>query len=324
MLAAVRFSVSRLSVSSRLFSSVTSMEAQMTKWTLSCEEIKSGVEELVKNTRKHYDAIAALKGDQISTALAKITEADRFYDSQCNLYDFPSQVSADKAIRDASVEAEKVLSEFSVEMGARKDVFDVMCEYNSKCTPSTPESVRLIKRVIRDGKRVGLHLSKEKQERIKEINTRMSNLGIEFQNNMNEDKTVLYFQTDQLKGCSEEFISGLEKDAEGKHKVTLQYPLLYPILKQCVIGETRKKLLVTRYSMCKDLNTPILEELVKLRSEKALLLGYNTHSDFILDARMAKKKDTVKNFLEDMVGKMKEPLKKEFEGFLQIKERECL
>ena len=32
--------------------------------------------------------------------------------------------------------------------------------------------------------------------------------GIEFQNNMNEDKTELYFSTDQLKGCSEDFIKG--------------------------------------------------------------------------------------------------------------------
>ena len=40
--------------------------------------------------------------------------------------------------------------------------------------------------------------------------------------------------------------------------------------------------------MCRDLNTPILEQLVKLRAQKAQLLGFKTHSDFILDARMAK------------------------------------
>ena len=62
---------------------------------------------------------------------------------------------------------------------------------------------------------------------------------------------------------------------------------------------------------------------MKLRAEKAALLGYPTHSDFILDARMAKTKDTVRKFLSDMVTKMKEPLKAEFDGFLKIKEREC-
>ena len=38
---------------------------------------------------------------------------------------------------------------------------------------------------------------------------------------------------------------------------------------------------------------------------------------------MAKTKDTVRKFLTDMVTKMKEPLKAEFEGFLKLKEREC-
>ena len=39
---------------------------------------------------------------------------------------------------------------------------------------------RLLERVIRDGKRVGLHLEKEKQDRIKEINSKMSSLGRRF------------------------------------------------------------------------------------------------------------------------------------------------
>lgn len=62
---------------------------------------------------------------------------------------------------------------------------------------------------------------------------------------------------------------------------------------------------------------------MKLRYEKAGLLGYPTHSDFILDARMAKTKDTVKSFLTDIIGKMKSPLQAEFDGFLKLKEREC-
>ena len=41
----------------------------------------------------------------------------------------------------SAVEADRVLSDFSVEMSARKDVFDVMCKYQETCTPATPESV---------------------------------------------------------------------------------------------------------------------------------------------------------------------------------------
>ena len=40
---------------------------------------------------------------------------------------------------------------------------------------------------------------------------------------------------------------------------------------------------------------------MKLRAEKAKLLGFETHSDFILDARMAKTRTSVSTFLNDMV-----------------------
>jgi len=298
---------------------------QLLHWKLEPEAVAKGTEELMKSSKAAYDAIAAVNRAQVSTdnVLTPLTEAHRVYQGESCLYEFPAQVSADKALRDASNDAEKKMSEFSVEMSSRKDVFDTVVAYEANCTPPTKESVRLTKHVIRDGKRVGLHLDKDIQEQIKDIKTKMSNLGIEFQKNMNEDKTCLYFSTEELAGVSEGFIKELEKNEDGKHKITLQYPLLYPVLKQCRVEATRKALLIARYSMCRDLNTPILEQLVKYRAQKAQLLGFKTHSDFILDARMAKTMGTVKEFLNGMVEKMNAPLKKEFDGFLTIKEEEC-
>ena len=45
------------------------MEAQMTKWGLSGEDIKSGVDELMSKTTSLYDEIAALQGDEVITLL---------------------------------------------------------------------------------------------------------------------------------------------------------------------------------------------------------------------------------------------------------------
>jgi len=61
----------------------------------------------------------------------------------------------------------------------------------------------------------------------------------------------------------------------------------------CKNVETRKKVDMLKESQCKEINEPLLERVVELRREEALLLGFKSHAEYALKIKMAKNPETV-------------------------------
>ena len=51
-----------------------------------------------------------------------------------------------------------------------------------------------------------------------------------------------------------------------------------------------------------------------MREQRAKLLGYDTHANFVLEERMAKNPETVNTFLNDLLQKAKPKAEEEFKN----------
>nr|XP_055039593.1 thimet oligopeptidase isoform X1 [Misgurnus anguillicaudatus] len=296
------------------------------RWDLTPDQIHQLTDDLIAKTKKVYDTVGALDLATVSyeNTLKALADVEVEYTVQRNMLDFPQHVSSCKDVRTASTEADKKLSEFDVEMSMREDVYQRIVALEEKVSESlSTEAKRYMERLIKLGKRNGLHLPKEKQEEIKKIKKQLSNLGIDFNKYLNEDTTTLSFSREELGGLPEDFLSSLEKDEAGKLKLTLKYPHYFPTIKKCFVPETRKKLEAAFNSRCKEENSAILKELVGLRSQKSSLLGFSTHADFVLEMNMAKSSKKVAGFLEDLARKLKPLGEEERAVMLKLKEQEC-
>ncbi|XP_073681740.1 thimet oligopeptidase isoform X2 [Garra rufa] len=296
------------------------------RWDLTPDKIQQLTEELIAKTKKVYDMVGALDLASVSyeNTLKALADVEVEYTVQRNMLDFPQHVSSCKDVRTASTEADKKLSEFDVEMSMREDVYQRIVALEEKLSDEslTPEAKRYMERLIKLGKRNGLHLAKDTQEEIKKIKKKMSTLCIDFNKHLNEDTTCLHFSREELGGLPEDFLNSLEKDESGNLKLTLKYPHYFPTMKKCFVPETRKKLEEAFNSRCKEENAAILKELVELRSQKSSLLGFSTHADFVLEMNMAKTSKTVATFLEDLAQKLKPLGQQERAVILKLKEQE--
>jgi peptidyl-dipeptidase Dcp len=175
-----------------------------------------------------------------------------------------------------------------------------------------PEQMRLLEETYLDFVSGGAELSEADKERMREINTKLSTLGLQFGDNVlaETNKFQLFIDNEEdLAGLPPAVVQGAadaaaEAGEEGKWLFTVHRPSIYPFLDYADNRELREEIF-NAYIMRGDHddeldNKAILSEILALRLEKAKLLGYDTHADRVLERRMAKNPEAVYELLEDL------------------------
>lgn len=244
---------------------------------------------------------------------------------ETHIIGFYQAVSTDKALRDASTEAEKLLDDFSVESNMREDVFKLVDAAVKKNEKLDAESQRLAEKLRKSYIRNGLGVSAgPERDRFKEIKKRLSEISISFQKTLNEENGGLWFTPNELDGVPDDLLSTLEKgtgDNEGKLRLTFKYPDLFPCLKYAKNAKTRQRVFVENENKCNQ-NVPLFREAVVLRDEAARILGYKNHAEYRIEDKMAKTPKTVDDFLGDLRTRLAPGGEKEIEKLLELKQED--
>lgn len=184
--------------------------------------------------------------------------------------------------------------------------------YDESAAPSSgapeldDEARRLLDKIVRDFRRAGADLDDEGKTRLKEINARLSELSTAFGENLladTNDRAVVVTEEADLAGLSDAAKDNLARYARKAGKddgwlIPLDLPSVQAILADLESPDTRARVYaasIARGTGEGHDNRPVLLEEVRLRAEKARLLGYDSHADYVIadetagDAAAAKK-----------------------------------
>ena len=173
----------------------------------------------------------------------------------------------------------------------------------------TDEEKKILDDTYKNFVRNGAALSPEDKKKVRKINQELSRLSVRFGENLLAETNgfkLIIDKKEDLTGLPEGIISQAANMAkslkmDGKWIFTLQVPSMTPFLQYSDRRDLRKKLF-TGYFMKGDNdnqndNKAIIANIAKLRIEKAHILGYKSHADFIIERNMAKTPEKVFDFL---------------------------
>ena len=218
-------------------------------------------------------------------------------------------------IAEAQKKVMPLLTDLDNEISFNQKLFErIKYVYDHEYSKLKGEDKRLTEVIYKGFVRSGALLSPEKMERMKQINTRISDLQEQFGNLLpaaTNNAVVWVNSKEELAGLSDADIAQCKKDAESLGNKAPYCIVIVNTTQQAILTNLQNRELRRKVYMASihradgtdpKFNTfPIVTEIAKLRAEKGQLMGYSTYADYSLEKTMAKYAKNVNNFLQSLI-----------------------
>ena len=218
-------------------------------------------------------------------------------------------------IAEAQKKVMPLLTDLDNEISFNQKLFErIKYVYDHEYSKLKGEDKRLTEVIYKGFVRSGALLSPEKMERMKQINTRISDLQEQFGNLLpaaTNNAVVWVNSKEELAGLSDADIAQCKKDAESLGNKAPYCIVIVNTTQQAILTNLQNRELRRKVYMANihradgtdpKFNTfPIVTEIAKLRAEKGQLMGYSTYADYSLEKTMAKTAKNVNSFLQSLI-----------------------
>ncbi|MFD2601324.1 M3 family metallopeptidase [Flavobacterium suzhouense] len=290
------------------------------------EDFLPAIKQGIDAARKEIDAIVANPdAPTFENTIEAMTFGGEILERASSIFFNLHSAETNDEIQKIAMEVSPLLSEFGNDVRLNSALFErVKAVYNQKDSLNlTEEQKTLLDKQYKSFARNGANLPEDKKNKLREIDMELSKISLQFgENVLAETNAYQLHITNEadLSGLPEGTIEAARELAASLEKegwiFTLDYPSYVPFMTYADNRELRKELAIAfgakGFQKNEFDNQEIVLKIAKLRHQRAELLGYASHANFVLEERMAESPEKVKSFLNDLLAKAKPAAQKEF------------
>jgi oligopeptidase A len=282
------------------------------------EHVKPAVDQLLAESRRLVEQLLEQNSCYTWDNLVEPLETmdDRINRAWSPVGHMNAVVNSD-VLRETYNDCLPVLSEYGTEMGQHEGLYKAFRQIakGDEYARLDTAQKKVIDNALRDFRLSGIELGQDARNRYKEILQKLSQLSSQYSDNVLDATNAWHKQI-----SDETLLAGLPESARSLAKqtatqrglegwvFTLEFPSYYPVITYADNRDLREELYSAYVTRASEQgpnagqwdNSSIMEEILALRHEAALLLGFNNYAERSLATKMAESTEQVTGFLNDL------------------------
>lgn len=285
-----------------------------------------GAFEKIENDRlagaqKSVDALVAVKGARtIDNTLTPFDEALRQINAAQYFANLMLQVHPEAKFRDRATDMVRKASAAATALSLNRDAYQALAGLDvSKADSATQYYV---KRYLLLFHLAGVDKDDATRAKLRQLNDQLTEQQATFDRNISDDqKSVEFASVSELEGLPQDYIERHKPGADGKIKITTDYPDIYPALTFAKSDDLRRRLALAFTTRAYPKNRDVLKNMMQTRYEIATLLGYPSWADYFAADKMVVKGERIADFIQQVDSAARPVAQREMEMLLAEKRK---
>jgi len=274
-------------------------------WEQKPEAVEAAMKNAIAKANTSLDRIGAQDLGKVTFKSTVVALDDVSYEAglAANRANLIKEANTNPAMRTAAENAVKAFENWAVGVDYREDVYKAIKAFADTHPKLSGEDEKLLKETLRDYRRAGLALPPDQRKEVEDLRKELTKLGTDFDANIVKSNAPVMFSKADLDGLPESFFAspGI-KTGDDVYTVMANVTWQFNTVQENAKNEaTRKQLYIVRETLAKDKNVPLLNQMLALRNEIALRLGYKSWDDYQTEVKMAKTGMNAEKYINDLV-----------------------